>query len=626
MKSLLDWLDQRTGFRVLVHAALYEHIPGGARWRYVWGSTLVFTFSVQVITGIFLWMAYSPSTQTAWESVYYIQHQMQGGWLLRGVHHFTAQAMVILLVLHLLQVVIDGAYRAPREFNFWIGLILMQIVLGLSLTGYLLPWDQKGYWATRVATNLIGLVPALGEPLQKIVVGGSDYGHHTLTRFFALHAGLLPGLLVLFLVLHVALFRRHGISHKEPVRAPDSTFWPDQVLKDAVACLAVLAAILFFVVWHGINSDYSFDARHAGAELGAPADGSETYSAARPEWYFLFLFQLLKYFPGKSEIVGAIILPGAVMLLLFLMPLVGRWRAGHFFNIALVLLLIFGGIAPLTYLAWREDHRGDDGEKYLAAVEEAEADAQRIVELAQSESGIPPTGAITLLRNDAKTQGRKLFARKCGICHTFFDPAVEETPAIAEQLKHATAGNLHDFASREWVAGLLDPNKIASSHYFGKTKHREGEMVEFVTDALKEWPPEDVANAVIALSAQAELKSQARLDERDRDKIAAGVKLIENTDNCAQCHAFNKANDSPSAPDLTGYGSRQWLIDFIGNPADERFYGERNDRMPAFRDQLSPREIGFIVDWLRHEWYEPPAGESTTGEPTMRNSATGESR
>ena len=104
-------------------------------------------------------MAYSPSAQTAWESVYYIQYEMHGGWLLRGMHHFMAQAMVVLLALHLMQVVIDGAYRAPREVNFWLGLVLMQIVLALSLTGYLLPWDQKGYWATRVATNLLGVVP-----------------------------------------------------------------------------------------------------------------------------------------------------------------------------------------------------------------------------------------------------------------------------------------------------------------------------------------------------------------------------------------------------------------------------------------------------------------------------------
>jgi ubiquinol-cytochrome c reductase cytochrome b subunit len=241
--KLLNWLDHRTGYRHFVHEALFERIPGGARWRYVWGSTLVFTFATQVITGIFLWMAYSPSAQTAWESVYFIQNEMQGGWLLRGLHHFTAQAMIVLLVLHLMQVVIDGAYRAPREVNFWIGLVLMLLVLGLSLTGYLLPWDQKGYWATRVATNLM----SLGDRrLPVLVVGGADYGHHTLTRFFAVHAGVLPGLLMALLVLHVALFRRHGICHKLPVKRSDAfgrtraqgagPFWPCLQLCSSLLC------------------------------------------------------------------------------------------------------------------------------------------------------------------------------------------------------------------------------------------------------------------------------------------------------------------------------------------------------------------------------------------------------
>src|SRR5947199_791391 len=125
-KGLIDWADHRTGCRKLAHEALFENVPGGARWRYVWGSTLTFALAVQFITGIFLWMAYSPSSQTAWESVYYIQDQMRGGWLLRGLHHYMAQAMTVLLVLHLMQVVIDGAYKAPREVNFLFGLVLLR--------------------------------------------------------------------------------------------------------------------------------------------------------------------------------------------------------------------------------------------------------------------------------------------------------------------------------------------------------------------------------------------------------------------------------------------------------------------------------------------------------------------
>ena len=130
MSDWRNWLDSRTGYKGLVHEALFENVPGGARWRYVWGSTLTFFFVVQVITGIALWMSYSPSSQTAWESVYWIQNQMWGGWLLRGIHHFAAQAMTALLVLHLMQVVIDGAYKAPREVNYWFGvaLLLLQLV------------------------------------------------------------------------------------------------------------------------------------------------------------------------------------------------------------------------------------------------------------------------------------------------------------------------------------------------------------------------------------------------------------------------------------------------------------------------------------------------------------------
>ena len=306
MKAILAWLDQRTGYKKLAHEALYENVPGGARWRYVWGSALTFCIAVQFITGIALWMGYSPSAQTAWESVNYIQNEMFGGWFLRGLHHYTAQVMTVLLVLHLMQVVIDGAYKAPREVNFWFGLILLQLVLALSLTGYLLPWDQKGFWATKVATNILGIVPVVGRDLQKIIIGGTDYGHHTLTRFFALHAGILPGLLIALLVGHIYLFRRHGLTAAEPRRRPDAAFWPDQVLKDAVACLAVLAAVLFLMVRHRMFHT----AGPLGAELGAPADPSEPYSAARPEWYFLFLFQFLKFFPAETEIWGAIIIPG----------------------------------------------------------------------------------------------------------------------------------------------------------------------------------------------------------------------------------------------------------------------------------------------------------------------------
>ncbi len=667
MKALVNWLDSRTGIRDLMHEALYERIPGGARWRYVWGSTLVFAFFVQLLTGFALWMYYSPSAQTAWESVYYIQYETGGGWLLRGIHHFMAQAMVVLLALHLMQVIIDGAYRAPREVNFWLGLILMQIVLGLSLTGYLLPWDQKGYWATRVATNLVAVVPLVGPALQQVVVGGADYGHHTLTRFFALHAGILPASLVFFLVLHIALFRRHGIRYKLPPKFADTSFWPDQVLKDAVACLAVLCVVLFLCIRPMFTAEVEPGMPVAlGAELGAPADPSNQYSAARPEWYFLFLFQFLKLFEGwgeAGELLGAIVLPGVVMLVLFLMPILGKWNLGHRFNIGFIVLLL-AGVGYLTFAAVNEDYQarwtdreqfaetiplieqlGADPEKisahfagdaakiagyhkqrlayehyrksqeYLDAVESAEQEAHRAIQLASGPEKIPLTGAVTLLRNDPLAQGPRLFATHCASCHTHLPPpGKDEQPSPL--LAQATAPNLYGFAGRAWLAGFFNPQEIAGPGYFGGTAHAEGEMVGYVKDTMSGWEADDVHKVVLALSAEAKLSAQATADTADAADIAAGRALIANEENCVACHKFGEAGELGAAPDLTGYGSREWLIGMIGNPAHERFYRDANDRMPAFAENesgegnlLDARAIGLIADWLRGEWYRPAPAE-----------------
>ncbi len=598
MKGLLDWLDHRVGFRQLAKEALYENIPGGARWRYVWGSTLTFCLVAQFITGISLWMAYSPSSQTAWESVYFIQDEMTGGWLLRGLHHYTAHVMTVLLVLHLMQVMIDGAYKAPREVNFWFGLALLGLVLGMSLTGYLLPWDQKGYWATKVATNIAAVVPLIGPGLQKIIIGGSEYGHHTLTRFFALHAGVLPALTTALVVAHVALFRRHGITPKVPKRKRDATFWPDQVLQDAVACLAVMATVLFLIMrhrWFGTPGPL-------GVELGAPADPSEQFSAARPDWYFLFLFQFLKYFPGETEIWGAIVIPGLVFGVVALMPFLGKWKLGHRFNLGFLFALI-AGAGLLTFAAVREDQNNP---RYLAAVQKAEAAAARVRELAKAPAGIPAGGAVTLLRNDPLTQGPKIFSAQCASCHRFGGEDGEGKVPLDAQ----SASDLKGFASREWLAGLLDPARIGTTNYFGATKFKSGKMVKFVHEKVAAYAPEkqgQLSQVIAALSAEAQLKSQLAADHRDTVLIEEGRRLLRDEFSCTDCHQFHTKDEDATAPDLTGYGSRKWLSNFINNPAHADFYGDRNDRMPKFGNDgiLSEQQIGLVVDWLRGVWYEP---------------------
>jgi ubiquinol-cytochrome c reductase cytochrome b subunit len=593
MTSFFAWLDDRTGYRGLLRAALFERIPGGARWRYVWGSTLTFALFVQFVTGVVLWASYSANAQGAWESVYFIQNEMLGGWVLRGVHHYMAQVTTVLLVIHLMQVVIDGAYRAPREVNFWFGLALLFLVLSLSLTGYLLPWDQKGFWATKVATSIVSITPVVGPSLQRLLIGGAEYGHHTLTRFFALHAGVVPGLIVLLVIGHVYLFRRHGVKAVGADRpgARDGVFWPDQMLRDSVASLAVMAAVLFLVFWTG------------GAELGAPADPTEPYAAARPEWYFMFLFQWLKYFPSGTEVIGAHLVPGLVVTLVALMPVFARWRLGHRFNVGLLVTLLLG-MGMLTRLAFAEDAVDMD---YAAAKAEAAENAARVVELARAPTGIPPTGALALLHADPRTQGPRLFSSNCSNCHRYDG----HDGLGGEPSDEQSASDLKGFGSREWLAGLLDVKRVRTVEYFGGTEHARGRMQRFVRRRVARFDDERraaLAKVIAAVSAEAELPSQAARDSVDHAEIEEGLLLINDESiHCTRCHTFHGVTEDDVGPELTGWGSREWMLGLLQNPEHEAYYGEDNDRMPGFGEEeiLTQDQMELIVDWLREDWYRP---------------------
>lgn len=631
MNDLINWLETRTGFKAIMHEALFERVPGGARWRYVWGSTLVFTFTLQVITGFMLWSAYSPSTRTAWESVYYIQHQMFLGSIIRGLHHYAAQAMVVLMAIHLVQVIIDGAYKAPREINFWLGIVLMMIVLGLSLTGYLLPWDQKGYYATQVTTNIMSATPAVGREVQVLAQGGSDYGHLTLTRFFAMHAGILPSLLVAFLALHIYVFRRHGLTVHDPEHAPETTFWPDQVLKDAVACLAVLTVVLLLAIFRG-------------AEMSAPADPAVKFDAARPEWYFLFLFRFLRFHAVESLglTFGAIVVPGIIMGIIALMPVTAKLlgNAGHILNKAFIWALSVG-VVVLTAMAFYED-ANDRG--HQAALTEAHRDGQRAIELASGPTMIPVEGAVSLLRKDPFTQGPRLFAQHCSSCHRYnghdgrgslvteAGSEKDATPAVAPP----TAADLGSFGSREWMksvvldySGHFSWMKNSQKLMDGQTKTAAGENVTYINpdssemadwtggnmEALKSPDNADNVKALIEfLAAEAEHADttiDSALVEKGRDLAINGswAGALKDT-SCASCHDtigqnFPAEPDDSAAsgyPTLAKYGSAAWLKDFIRHPNAARHYGAKNQMIVYSPQKLSEENLELLVRWLTHDY------------------------
>lgn len=212
LKRVLDWLDERIEVRNLWETMTNRPIPGGSSWFYVLGSSLLFVFALQMVTGILLTLYYAPVPDHAYQSVKYIQEEALFGSFVRGLHHWGATFMVVLVSLHMLRVFVFGAYKKPREVVWLVGTGLFLIVFGFAFTGYLLPWDQKAYWATVVGTNMLGSLPLLGEPLRTLLLGGAEVSGRTLLRFYSIHMLWLPVLTGLFLWVHFHMIRRLGIS------------------------------------------------------------------------------------------------------------------------------------------------------------------------------------------------------------------------------------------------------------------------------------------------------------------------------------------------------------------------------------------------------------------------------
>ena len=307
MKPLLDWLQSRTGYRDAKHVLLDEELPAGTGWFFTFGSVLLALLAVQIVTGAFLTLYYAPTPDHAYDSIRFILSTLPGR-IVRGLHHYGASFIVIALVVHMVRVVLFGSYKAPREATWLSGLALFGIVLAFSLTGYLLPWDQRAYWATVVTINIARLTPLMGDLVGGALQGGATIGALTLTRWYALHVIFLPAALVGLVALHLVLMRRHGISGPVRERAGSSQrFYPYQVARDTVVVSMVLTLLVSFA-WSG------------GPGLEGRADPSNSSYIPRPEWYFLGLFQLLKYFPGRWEVVGAMVVPGVVAALLAALP------------------------------------------------------------------------------------------------------------------------------------------------------------------------------------------------------------------------------------------------------------------------------------------------------------------
>jgi ubiquinol-cytochrome c reductase cytochrome b subunit len=344
LKGFLHWLEHRTGLLSKVQHFMDEDIPASSGWHQVFGSVALFLFMVQAFTGVLLSINYAPTTGEAYASLRYILTEVTAGRLMHQLHHWGASMMIIVVVLHMVQVFLWGGYRKPREATWIAGVVLLLLTLGYGLTGYLLPWDNRAYWGTVVVTQIAASVPLMGSFLTQVLGSTDGIGVVTFARFYTVHVMLLPPATALLIVAHVYLVRRHGAA-PEPgdELLPKRKFYPRQVAIDTAAVFIAFTILFLMAVIVRVP-------------LERVADPNDTAYLPRPEWYFLFLFQMLKFFNGPLEVIGTVILPSLAILALVLVPFIDRGElkrvTQRVFAIGFVALAALGWTA-LTYAAIR---------------------------------------------------------------------------------------------------------------------------------------------------------------------------------------------------------------------------------------------------------------------------------
>jgi cytochrome b6 len=353
---LYDWLDARLPLSALRDLALHKTVPVH-RYSviYYFGGMTLFFFLVQVLTGILLMLYYRPSAGEAFESVELIMTTVSFGWLVRSLHSWSANLMIFFAFLHLASVYFAKAYRPPRELTWITGCLAFFLALGFGFSGYLLPWNELAFFATKVGTQIPGTIPVVGEWVMRFLRGGDRVTSDTLSRFYGWHVAILPALTVTLLALHVLLVQRLGMSvpprlEEEAERQPPMRFFPHYALRDLFGWLlafGVLAAVAALFPW----------------ELGEKADPFASAPAdIRPEWYFMFMFETLKLVPGGS-VVGLeyetlpILGFGLVGLLLVLVPFLDRGvqrrgRSPAFTLAGVVGVLYVVGLTSWGYRSW----------------------------------------------------------------------------------------------------------------------------------------------------------------------------------------------------------------------------------------------------------------------------------
>ncbi|MDZ4799824.1 MAG: cytochrome b N-terminal domain-containing protein [Bryobacteraceae bacterium] len=530
---VLNWLEDRTGLPGLVEDFLMEDIPASSGWHQVFGSVALFSFLIQMVTGILLSMNYAPTPGEAWNSVRYIMTELTGGAMMRGLHHWGASVMIIVVVLHMVQVFIWGSYKKPREGTWVVGVFLLLLTMLYGLTGYLLPWDNRAYWGTVVATQIGASIPGAGEWVTRLLAAENGIGVATFARFYAIHVLVLPPATLLLIAFHVFLVRRHGVAPAPGDNLPKKKFYPEQVFKDTVAIFIVFA-ILFTL------------AATVRVPLERLADPTDNSYIPRPDWYFLFLFQTLKFFEGPAEIVGSVILPNIAIVALILAPWLDRSPAKRARQRGFAM-----GIVAVAALGWT-------GLTVAAVRSTPPTKAVDVTTI----SGPEPWQFLT----PVELAGAGLYKKEnCMQCHG--KGSTQFGPDLLAKGQTKTAAEL--------IAHFRNPMAKVPGSTMPPINMTTAELNSLASFVLKLSPK----NVALLESIPAYASDAAQIYQKNQ---------------CGACHMVNSVGQKlgPALNGLAERRDRNWIVDHFANPQKL----SPGTTMPPYK--FTPKDMDRITNWL----------------------------
>jgi ubiquinol-cytochrome c reductase cytochrome b subunit len=496
--SIGNWLENRTGIGAGIRNFLFEEIPASAGWPQVFGSIALFVILVQAATGILLALNFSASPGDAYDSVSYIVRDVAGGRVIRGLHHWGASAMVIVVALHAAQVFLYGAYKRPREITWVSGVLLLLFVLTFGLTGYLLPWDNRAYWGTVVTTQIAGQAPWIGRVVQRALGAENGIGVVTFTRFYALHVLILPAITLLLIGLHVSLVRRHGVTPASSEPESKRHFYPGQVLKDTIAIFLVFAALITAAVFLDVP-------------LERMADPTDSSYVPRPDWYFLFLFQALKLFQGGLEPLASVGLPTFAVLLLFAIPFLDRspirlWKKRYWAMLACGVVSLGWGVLTMAALA---------GTPRSAIAKTSQPEHQRILSMAPAE-----LAGFDYFRH-----------ANCRSCHNLLEGEPKVGPTLA---------TLRNRRPPEWIEAHVRSSSASAG------------------SAKQQFSPQEL-NALIRFTSTIDPGKASDLETAPASVLGGADVFVRNL--CESCHKVNGIGGQAGPPlnGLVSRRSRAWI-------------------------------------------------------------------